>query len=247
MCNLLVINAEKSTYIIFESGRCIDENLVTSFTLQIGDRVITRENSAKYLGLIIDSKLDWSVHIEKVRSKLASISFMMRRVKNYVQPDVLWKIYFAHFQSHLMNLNCIWSAASQSRIKAIHVIQNRTIKMMKSLPYLTTSKLLYDEKILPFEVLTNHSIVMLIFKVKYGLIKNDFNLTVVNQAHSYNTSNIVNFVVNFIRTSKSRTSIKHRGLTLFNNLPQIIKDETSLSKFSKLSKQFYFNLYKNSP
>lgn len=63
--NLLVMNAEKSTYIIFESGRSIDEFLVSNFKLEIDNKTISRTHSTKYLGLTIDAKLDWSEHIEK--------------------------------------------------------------------------------------------------------------------------------------------------------------------------------------
>ena len=81
-CNLLHINMTKSCYMHFEpssdqNGSCsrttpfVSNKYVTQM-IYINNYTIRKVKEAKFLGVIIDDKLNWSAHIEYLAKKLRS-------------------------------------------------------------------------------------------------------------------------------------------------------------------------------
>ena len=68
MANKLTINLEKSHYMIFHRSRlkdCDKKDVI------IQDRIISHVTSTKFLGVIIDDKLQWNLHIIYMKNKIA--------------------------------------------------------------------------------------------------------------------------------------------------------------------------------
>ena len=60
-----------------------------SFQIKINDSCFQRTTCAKYLGVLIDSSLDWSSHVQHITSKLVKASFLFYKIRNVVSVDVL--------------------------------------------------------------------------------------------------------------------------------------------------------------
>ena len=67
--NQLTINYKKTEYIL------ITKKANKHFKLQIDQNVLEQKNQVKYLGVIVDNKLNWESHIKRVCSKLARRSW----------------------------------------------------------------------------------------------------------------------------------------------------------------------------
>lgn len=78
--NRLVINLGKSKIMFFgrRSNRMFGEDIV------INGSVIERVRSYKYLGLILDTDLNFKLHIEHVAGKISSIIGMIYRIRSFV-------------------------------------------------------------------------------------------------------------------------------------------------------------------
>ena len=69
--NRLALNIDKTNYVIFHSPT----NKVDSFVrIKLGSKPISRVNSIKYLGVLIDSTLSSKQHIVELSKKLARTS-----------------------------------------------------------------------------------------------------------------------------------------------------------------------------
>ena len=55
----------------------------------------------KYLGIRIDSKLNWKVHINNIALKLIRGNAMRYKVRDFVGAGILKSIYHALFESHI--------------------------------------------------------------------------------------------------------------------------------------------------
>ena len=55
-----------------------------------------RTNSLKYLGMIIDHKLNWTQHIAHVRNKVSNGIGIMYRARNYLTKNSLKSLYFSY-------------------------------------------------------------------------------------------------------------------------------------------------------
>lgn len=55
----------------------------------------------RFLGLIIDSRLCWTAHVEYVAMKIARSLFLLRRLKSTVDASILIRVYYADIKSLL--------------------------------------------------------------------------------------------------------------------------------------------------
>jgi len=62
IANKLYLNIEKTCYSIFSPNK----SFLSTLSLKINNSVINHVNNCKYLGVIIDDQLKWSIHIESV-------------------------------------------------------------------------------------------------------------------------------------------------------------------------------------
>ena len=76
--NKLSLNVSKTNYVLFNNTRVDNAD---NFNLTIANESIERKNEVKFLGLYLDSKLDWNAHIKFVRNKINSALYAMRRSK----------------------------------------------------------------------------------------------------------------------------------------------------------------------
>ena len=65
--NKLSLNTQKTFFILFHRARLKDTNIV----ITMNGYAINRVNSLKYLGVIIDQKLNWIEHIAYVRNTIS--------------------------------------------------------------------------------------------------------------------------------------------------------------------------------
>lgn len=74
-CNLLSINTVKTKFMIMKNKNKLEIDL----DIKIKGEKITKIDKIKYLGLIIDEKLNWESHIQKLNKKLCPIVGALRR------------------------------------------------------------------------------------------------------------------------------------------------------------------------
>ena len=67
--NLLTLNVDETFYMIFHRTRIKTDKL----SLTIGQGTLKETSQHKYLGLIIDNKLNWSAHISHVNNNVSEM------------------------------------------------------------------------------------------------------------------------------------------------------------------------------
>ena len=55
-------------------------------------------DSVRYLGLKIDSKLNWNSHVNATATKLNQTNAMLYKVRGFVNVNILKSIYYALFE-----------------------------------------------------------------------------------------------------------------------------------------------------
>lgn len=236
--NLLKINDKKTNYMVFKNRQRQSDNY--NFNILYNDKVIERVNEITYLGLKIDYKLNWHSHIDSIRNKIYSIIGAIRKAKEVLPRSALIKIYFAHIYSHLKFMLPIWSSGPKVKLKSIKIIQNKALKIIFNKSRLTESALLYNDTFLPFEKIIQSDLIMLIYKLKNDHIRHNIPIHMNTDLHGYNTRN--NFVFrNAMRTSAAHNATISRAITLYNAIPDSLKEITNLIRFKKELRQ-YINL-----
>ena len=101
--NKLTLNLDKSVMLIM--GR---KNHSKLNTLKIGGHKIRIEKVTKFLGVWIDSELNWNEHVNRLALKLKSRLGLLKRSKNFLDPHSMKVLYYAQVYSNLSYCLSMW-------------------------------------------------------------------------------------------------------------------------------------------
>ena len=232
--NRLSLNIPKTAAILFTNRlNVIDESL----ELNISGVNVNFVDAFKFLGIQLDSKLNFKPHIDFICSKLSKSTGMLFRVSKIVPQSIMIKLYYAFIYPHLVYGILIWGNSCDVHLNPLVLLQKKIIRILTSSSYLShTEPLFYRTKILRVDD---------IFKLYLGIhmFKKKLNDTIVHPSHSYFTRHNSNAVPNFQRLSKSQNSLTYIGPTQWNVIPVNIRNCTSLSSFKTQYRQYLLHQY----
>ena len=90
--NKLSLNYSKTSFIIFNKQP--NKTCDYEFELKIKNNFIKRVNSIKYLGVLIDSKLSWSEHVDYLNLQFVRHSKLFTRLRRSASNKILCLIYY---------------------------------------------------------------------------------------------------------------------------------------------------------
>ena len=97
-------------------------------------------SSIQYLGVEIDSELDWKRHIDGVcRKYLAKLS-AIRRASAYLPSHVRKMHYQAFVIPHLDYCSVVWHSCGATLTQKIERVQNYALRMILNKPHRTGSE-----------------------------------------------------------------------------------------------------------
>jgi ribonuclease HI len=121
----LELNIEKSLIMLFTHKKIIFPEINTKYgTLKVSD-------SARYLGIILDSKLLWKQQIDNLEKRCKSPMNIIKSVACVswgAEPACLLKIYRALILSKLQNSAFLWQQANEKSRKQLDFIQNSAMR-----------------------------------------------------------------------------------------------------------------------
>lgn len=230
--NGLNLNTDKTKVMHFRTNRNNTENL--NAVIRLNGQIIETVSSFKYLGVILDSHLTWNCQIDNVSAKIKQIVAILYRAKDLIPTDVRRLLYFSMIHSHLRYMIELWGAASMTHLKRIQVMQNRAIRNILQLPFLTPRDQLYGNPsldVLPVKGLYENSLAIFVYKRLKGLILSELNFDTSGRTHLSRYGCC-------LRKPKCRLNIGQRrvsyaGPTIFNSLPMTSKDTNNFTTFRR--------------
>lgn len=239
----LEINSSKTKYIQFKGRTGLVLFNERSLNIVLGNETLERVKVYKYLGLYIDELLSFSEHVSHIRKKITPMIFAIRRIRHSISEKTAYQLYFAHIHSHLIFMNPLWSIASQDTLSQLFVLQKKVLRFIQYKDRLSPSAELFSEKILPLPVMNDYNLLILAFKIKNNLIRNNVTTRYVNEIHSYGTRQVGNFHVIKFDTKYGYADFYRRGLMKFNELHQDIKRFHSLKLFKTRLREYLYEKY----
>lgn len=160
----MTMNISKTHYILFDGRKKLDAFTKNNTRIIFNSQQIVRVEESKYLGLIIDEKLNFLSHINHIKSKIRPMIYAIKRTRPFINSFTGEILYFSYIYSHLIYLNKIWSAANNEEIKTIEIFQRKAVKCIYKFPNLKPTKEIYNEKILPFSIVSDMLLTILPLK-----------------------------------------------------------------------------------
>ena len=146
ICNRLSIHLDKTKYILFTNKK-----LESCLPLFLNFDIIKQCDYHKVLGLTLDSKLSFKVHVQEVCKKLARSISLLYNLKDFMPLKVLLTIYYSHVYPHLSYCLPIWGSTYPTYLQSIFLLQKRAIRLITKSPFLEhTSPLFKSTNVLKF-------------------------------------------------------------------------------------------------
>lgn len=140
--NLLTLNLEKTKLITF--APLLSSQPGTTFTLQAhrclrvdatcGCPVISREDSMKYLGVVVDSRLSWREHIQSLNTRTRKLIYIFKKLRSGAELSVLKTVYYALAQSITSYCITAWGATGKTQMLRLERTQRAVLKVMAAKP-----------------------------------------------------------------------------------------------------------------
>lgn len=228
--NNLIINYNKTKCIEFRNKRRKAINLQIKFN----NVVIELSKEAKLLGMIFDTHLDWSYHIEELCSRIGRNLFALRSLKNSLGIPALMTAYYANIHSLISYGVVLWGQSSD--VDRVLVLQKRAIRIIFDLPYLASCRELFRRhRILTVTSVYIYKLLVYIHKSQGLYFRNSYY-------HAYPTRKNYNFCLPKPNHEFLKHSTEYAGCKLYNLLPPSTTTKMlTLNCFEKQLKQTLYS------
>ena len=239
--NKLSLNVGKTNYVLFTR-----KTVITNLDIKIGEINIERKSHVKFLGLLVDEKLEWSEHIKYCTSKLSSSLYALNSSKKYLTTKHLIMLYNSLVYPYLSYGILLWGSTFQVYLSKIIIMQKKVVRIIVHAPYNShTDEIFQKLHILKFCDIYKLHLGKYMFQELNGLLPepllNKFTLCDSVHAHQTRHSNLL--YKQSRRTALVANSFIIRGPDYWNILPEEIRDSITLKSFNKRLKLHLLNAY----
>lgn len=96
--NRLSLNTGKMEFIVFRPPRF---KMTERLTLKLHQTKFFESSKIKYLGMILDNKLNWKAHLNELTKKLSCAVGLIYKIRHLCPTSVLRSLYYNLFHSHM--------------------------------------------------------------------------------------------------------------------------------------------------
>ena len=232
--NKIKINCSKSKFMLFSYRKNFSLH-----SIAFGNNIISVTNSIKFLGIEIDSNLNFRNHVNNISKKVSRVIGLLYRLNKFLPVEILRTLYFTLVMPHMMYGIEVWYGAPQYVLNRVSILQKKAIRAINSLPfnhhtheYFKSMKLLKIDDLYKVKILS-HMFIHL----------DQSNYISQSEIHSYNTRNRGNITTPFFNRSQSQSTWLYRGVHLWNSVPDEIKSSLTVTSFKNAIKNLLVMLY----
>lgn len=229
--NNLTLNVNKTQILKFSYHQSKE-----MLAIPYNDTFITSSERIDFLGIGLDSRLDWSYHIDSLLSKTGRYAYALKMMSLYIDIHTSLTAYHAHVHSRLAYGIIFWGA-SKDFIRPFR-LQKKCIRNILGLNFRDSCRNYFEQ----IRVLTLPSVYILECTM---FVKKNMDLF-DNASHSHNTRNRGNVVSARYRYSFLQKNVEHMITKIYNRVPIEIRD-LPLYKIKKqmrdiLLRKAYYNV-----
>lgn len=207
--NNLMLNHDKTVYMQFLTrNKCPLE-------INFDEFAIKECSTTNFLGLTVDNKLSWSIHISKLCGKLSRVIYALRTLYPLLEPDALLMVYHGCFSSIMSYGIELWGGSPHA-FKAF-LEQKRAVRVIKGLSPLSSCRGVFRD----LNILTLPS--LFIFKMVMSMVDQTHDIQTVGAEHRYPTRHGNDLRIPRLRLALGEQGSEYCGALFFNSLPANIR------------------------
>lgn len=225
--NKLIMNENKTVNMSFHASHTKSQQ---SAFVKVNNKLIRQTTQFKLLGVVLDESLKWDHHIEILSSKLASVCYALKQMKEICSFDILKIYYHSNFESIMTYGIILWGKSPEA--ERIFRLQKRAIRCMLGMNLRDSCR----EKFKSLKILTLPS--LYIYSILNFVKLNLANFTQHNSNHDYDTRGNNNLQYDIHRLELYKMNPYYQGALLYNKLPNHIKECCSITHFKNHLKNY---------
>ena len=250
--NGLKLNVGKTNLIYFTNN---NSQKSTPLSISLNGTPINRSTNAKFLGVIIDEKLNWNHHIAALTSKVSRNAGILFKLREIIPAKALRNIYFSFIESHLLYCSSVWGAVPLSRISTLFSAQKKAIRAISftrvNFFYNPTNgkhpshtkPLFENQTLLSLPNLIAKTILGILQKVRLGVAPSNISSLFQKRetgsaAYATRQDHTKVFEDRHFRLSRSDYQISYVGTRLYNHISLIASKNKSVAQ-KNLCDKFY--------
>ena len=137
--NKLTLNVDKTVCMVFTNRH--KENEVK---IKLEGRLMNRVTKTKFLGVIIDDKLNWKAHISYISGKISRAIGVIIKARN-LGKGALLSLYYTLIYPYLTYCNQVWGLTYEYNIDTLTKLQKKAVKIICSVKPFSHTDGLYKE------------------------------------------------------------------------------------------------------
>ena len=236
--NRLRINIDKTKVMLLSPSKNYD------LVININKQPIEQVKNIRYLGVIIDDKLQWNIHARQVIKSLSYKIYGLSKMRKFIDQDLLNMLYLSLVQP-VSDYSCsVWGHCSCKSIDKLFRLQKRAARVVTGnfdYTHCTGNDIVKRLKWQTFQQRRDYFIATLMFKCIHGLAPTHMinELEMVFERHVYHTrsADSLDVVIPKPNLECFKKSFRYAGAHVWNALPHALQDTQSLEQFKKMYKQ----------
>ena len=133
---------KKQNYMLFTNSCSKDINNGTA-SLQMDGIAIERVSICKFLGVIIDDKLNWKPHIAHITGIIARNVGVIKRIRYKINLKTALLLYDTMIVPCLYYCNIAWASSAKSNLSKLHALQKNQSVIFLASKFAHTTDLFY--------------------------------------------------------------------------------------------------------
>lgn len=237
-CNMLKLNLQKTSFQLFTKKKnCIEPKL------EISGIPIDKLEEVKFLGVIVDSNLNFKPHIHQLSVKLAQLSGVIGSIKYILSKPQLVLIYNALILPHLTYCSLIWGLNYHTSLKRLLLLQKRIARHILGLNYRdSVTHRFGDLKILTVYIILKYRAVLFAHKYLNNVLPRALQNILEIRDPVVDTRNRNMLFIPFTRLNYRKHTVRFSVPEIWNELGQKceLSQNLTISTIKKRTKKYLF-------
>ena len=230
--NKLTLNPSK-TEMLLVSNRIHDQN---DLSISFCNENVSFSSSCKYLGVYLDHKLNFKVHIDHVTKTIARYTGILYKIKQYLPMKARLNYYYGYIYPYLNYNIMIWGGANASTLSPLITQHKRSVRTLVDADFRAHTDPIFKRlNLLKIEDIYKLNLCIFVHKAR---LQEEFQPT-----HNFNTRNLNLANPTFHRLNQTQRAVSYAGPTTWNDLPPYIREIETLGRFKFEAKRFFISRY----
>lgn len=231
--NRLTINISKTNAIVYSNRTILNPD---NFPIILNNNPVNLVHESKFLGVVIDEKLNFAKHISQITNKISRNIGIFYRIRRFFPIKARLQFYYSFIYPYLSYCVIVWGATYNVHLNNLITMQKRMIRLIGDSSFLAhTTPLFYKFSLLKLEDIFRYNVSMYMYKNHQN---SNFRVQ-----HNYHTRFRNRPLSSYNRLTLSQHSVDFIGPNVWNDLPQSVRDSSSIPVFKSRTKNYLISKY----